>query len=256
MSICHGDYNVANKYVHIALDEANFYNAIHRIISINSILPIIEEAYWETITNQRDNLKKSLILVSLLSVIAFVGIMLIYWQKRKLKTAGKAIEQQSITLKELHEIKDAYIMQAICAKSDYLEKTDAILKKVDYRIKSKQFTDLNRVFSEFNLKEERKNLFLSFDQTFLMLFPNFIEEFNKLFDVKDRFDIDCGFGLTTELRIFALIRLGITENEEIARFLNLSVNTIYAYKAKIKAKSIVPKEDFEEFIKRIPKNNA
>lgn len=68
--------------------------------------------------------------------------------------------------------------------------------------------------------------------------------------------MDGGPGLTTELRIFALIRLGITENEEIARFLNLSVNTIYTYKAKIKSKSLVPKEDFDEYIKRIPKHNA
>ena len=147
-------------------------------------------------------------------------------------------------------------MQAICAKSDYLDKTDAILKKADYRIRSKQFTDLNRIFGEFNLKEERKNLYLSFDQTFLMLFPGFIEEFNRLFEEKDRFQVDGGPGLTTELRIFALIRLGITENEEIARFLNLSVNTIYTYKAKIKSKSLVPKEDFDEFIQRIPKHFA
>lgn len=251
-----GDYNVANRYVHIALEEANFYNASHRIVSINAILPIIEEAYLATITGQRDNLKKYLMLVSLLSVVALAGILLIYWQKRKLKTAGRAIEQQSRTLKELNEIKDAYIMQAICAKSDYLDKTDAILKKADYRIRSKQFTDLNRIFGEFNLKEERKNLYLSFDQTFLMLFPSFIEEFNRLFEEKDRFQVDGGPGLTTELRIFALIRLGITENEEIARFLNLSVNTIYTYKAKIKSKSLVPKEDFDEYIKRIPKHNA
>lgn len=166
--------------MHIALEEANFYNASHRIVSINAILPIIEEAYLATITGQRDNLKKYLMLVSLLSVVALAGILLIYWQKRKLKTAGRAIEQQSRTLKELNEIKDAYIMQAICAKSDYLDKTDAILKKADYRIRSKQFTDLNRIFGEFNLKEERKNLYLSFDQTFLMLFPSFIEEFNRL----------------------------------------------------------------------------
>lgn len=183
--------------MHWALDEANFYNASHRIISINSILPIIENAYLNIITGQRDNQKFYLCLVSLLSVCALAGIYVIFKQKNKLQKAGKAIEKQSRSLQELNEIKDAYIMEGIRAKSDYLDKTEDILKKTDYRIKSKQYKELDRIFGEFNLKEERKNLYSLFDRTFLMLF-----------------------------------------------------------KTKVKAKSCVPKEQFEEYIGRINKKNS
>lgn len=245
----------ANKYVHLALDEANFYNANHRIISINSILPIIETTYLNTIKRQRDNLRTYLWIVSLLSVCSLIGIYMILKQKDKLQKAGKAIEKQRESLKELNEIKDAYIMDGIKGKSDFLDKTEDILKKADYRIKAKQYGELNRIFGEFNLKEERKNLYSSFDRTFLMLFPSFISEYNKLFEKENQVIIKNKEGLTPELRIFALIRLGIKENEEIARFLNLSVNTIYAYKTKVKAKTTVPKELFEEYIGRIRKKN-
>lgn len=245
----------ANKYVHLALEEANFYNASHRIISINSILPIIENTYLNTIKKQRDNLRLYLWIVSLLSACALLGIYMILKQKNRLQKAGKAIEMQSASLKELNEIKDAYIMDGIRAKSDFLDKAEDILKKADYRIKAKQYNELNRIFVEFNLKEERKHLYYSFDRTFLMLFPDFITEYNKLFDSDNQIILKNEEGLTPELRIFALIRLGIKENEEIARFLNLSVNTIYAYKTKVKAKTIVPKEQFEEFISMIKKKN-
>lgn len=244
----------ANKYVQLALEEANFYNATHRIVSINAILPIIEKSYLKKIEDQRDNLKVYLWIVSLLTMGAVLGILLIYKQKIKLKQAGEAITEQSHKLRESNEIKDAYIMQAIRAKSVYLDKTEDVLKKIEARVKYKQYTELKHVFSEFNLKEERKDLFADFDRTFLMLFPDFISEYNRLFDEKDRISPDNG--LIPELRIFALIRLGITDNEEIARFLNLSVNTIYAYKTKVKAKTVVPKEKFEDFICRIPKNES
>lgn len=250
-----GYIKAANDYVHLALEEANFYNAVHRIVSINSILPIIKDSYLDIITSQRDDLKLFLILLSILSFSAISGGVLIFKQKQKLKMSEIAIRRQSDILKELHEIKDAYIWQALYAKSDYLDKTDIILKKVDKRLKLKQYSEIINIFSEFNLKEERKNLYCNFDRTFLMLFPSFVEEFNKLFDTNDRVVIEDG-SLTAELRIFALIRLGITENDKIARFLNLSVNTIYAYKTKIKAKALVPKDGFDDYIMKIPKKTT
>ena len=92
-----------------------------------------------------------------------------------------------------------------------------------------------------------------FDQTFLKLFPNFLTEYNKFFRPEDQVILDEAGNLPPELRIFALIRLGVTENERIAKFLNLSINTIYVYKARVKGKTIVPKEEFEEYIMQIKK---
>ncbi len=102
-----------------------------------------------------------------------------------------------------------------------------------------------------NLKPEREQLYLTFDMTFLKIFPGFVEQFNNLFNPEDRFTLDEKQGLPTELRIFALIRLGISDTEKIAKILDYSVNTIYTYKTRMKNKSIVENEKFEEELMKI-----
>jgi hypothetical protein len=87
----------------------------------------------------------------------------------------------------------------------------------------------------------------------MKLFPNFIEEFNSLFDEEDWIQLDSNGALPMEVRIFALMRLGIDNPAKVAEYLNISVNTIYVYKTKVKSKSIVPKEDFDSRIMSIPK---
>jgi DNA-binding CsgD family transcriptional regulator len=94
-------------------------------------------------------------------------------------------------------------------------------------------------------------MYVSFDETFLKLFPTFISSYNNLFQPNDRTHSDTGKTLTAEMRIFALIRLGIFESERIAKFLNYSVNTINTYKTKVKNKSIIPNEQFEQKIMEI-----
>ncbi|MFR9546811.1 MAG: DUF6377 domain-containing protein, partial [Rikenellaceae bacterium] len=102
-----------------------------------------------------------------------------------------------------------------------------------------------------NIKRERESFFADFDHAFLRLFPNFIVEYNALFEAADQVIIDDNTELPTEVRIFALMRLGITDNEQIAKFLDLSINTIYTYKTKVKNKTIIPKEEFERRILEI-----
>lgn len=256
-----GDIQTASKYIHVALEEANFYNARHRIISINSILPIIEKAHLNIIEAQRDELKVCLIGASILLTLFLAAVSIVYLQNRKLKQAKQSISRHMEVLSamneklaETSEIKDVYITQSLYANSSYLDKTEEILKKLNYRIKARQYNELHRINGEFNLKEERKNLFLTFDRAFLILFPNFIDEYNQLFPPEEWVSLDSNGALPPEVRIFTLIRLGITENEKIAKFLNLSINTIYSYKAKTKNKTLVPKEEFEARVMKIKKN--
>ena len=94
-------------------------------------------------------------------------------------------------------------------------------------------------------------MYTDFDETFLKLFPNFVENYNLLFAPEDRTIPKTEMSLTSEMRIFALIRLGITKPENIAKFLNYSVNTINTYKTRIKNKSSVPNDLFETKIMEI-----
>lgn len=171
----------------------------------------------------------------------------------ELSDMNQKLNQLNEKLKESNEIKNIRIAQSLYEKSEYLDKIEEILKKLDYRIKAHQYKDLYKLNNEFNLKEERKELFRTFDWNFLMLFPNFVDEYNKLFPPNESISLDANGTMPPELRIFALIRLGIDKNESIAQFLNLSMNTIYSYKAKIKKKSLIPNEEFESRIMKIKK---
>lgn len=262
-----GKIKEASRYIQISLEEANFYNARHRKMDVNSILPIIENERLNIIEEQRNNLSMFLIIVSVLSILFLMSSIINYKQNKKLKEAKQLIQDHlnelstfndklNITndkLKESNDIKDQYIIESLYGKSEYLDKTENLFKKLDNKLKARQYNDIYKLQLEYNLKSERENMYSSFDSTFFKLFPTFLEEYNKLFPDNKRINLDNNT-LTPELRIFALIRLGINDNERIAKFLNFSVNTIYTYKAKIKNKSSIPKEEFEYRIMQIKKN--
>lgn len=253
-----GDVNRANKYIRIAMEDANFYNARHRKIQISAILPIVEKERMKMIENQRNNLIIFGVVVSLLFVLLLVATVIIYKQVKRLRRARHTISDQNKNLKltnskllEANEIKDEYIVQSLYAKSEYLDRLDSLYKTINRKLKVRQYEDIHSYTKESDLKKERETMYSSFDQTFLRLFPDFIEEYNKLFRKEDITGFDPAKGLTPELRIFALIRLGIHESERIAKFLDYSVNTINTYKTKVKNKSIVPNEQFEQKIMEI-----
>ena len=98
---------------------------------------------------------------------------------------------------------------------------------------------------------EQKEFYANFDNAFLHLYPDFVTEFNRLLQPEERFIMKPGELLNTELRIFALIRLGIEDSSQIAEFLRYSVNTIYNYRAKVKNKARGSREDFEDLVRKI-----
>jgi hypothetical protein len=270
-----GNIDFASKCIQIALEDAIFYNNFGRKIEISTILPVIEKEKLNLVESAKDKLSKYLLAVSALLFIVFVLLLVILNQTKKLKKtraliqnqydelylintkldeANKELEKSGHVLKELNAIKDMYIIQSLYGKYEYIERFDNLLKKVHTKIIAKQYDDLSHLYKDFNIKKERENMYSSFDKTFLILFPNFITEYNKLFAPQDHVSLDAEGNLSPELRIFALIRLGITENEDIAKFLNISVKTVYSYKGKVKSKTIIQKEEFEYRIRNIPKD--
>ena len=260
-----GDLNHAYDYIKCSLEDAMFCNARMRTVEISKIFPIIDTAYQQKSIKQKNQLKLYLLLTAILSFLLIMTILLIYQQMKKLSatrkeinnanqqlnTLNKQLLQTNNHLKESNEIKDRYIIQSLYGKSEYIEQFDKLLKKIHTKIMAKQYDGLGSLYNDFNVKMERENMFSSFDKTFLWLFPNFIEEYNKLFAPEDHVTVDENGNLSPELRIFALMRLGVTENERIAGFLNIAVKTVYSYKSKAKAKTIIPKEDFERRITAI-----
>lgn len=272
-----GNVMFASKCIQSSLEDANFYNARHRKLEINSILPIIESEKVNIIQHQKDQLTTYLLLFSLAIIALAASLFIIYRQIKKLKHARRSIEEQynEISLintkleksyhnlentykqlEESNEIKDVYIVQSLYGKSEYIDHFENLIKKVERKVNTRQYDDLKLLYRDYNMKSERENMFSSFDKTFLILFPTFIEEFNKLFPPEEHMSLDTEGNLPPEARIFALIRLGINDNERISKFLNISVKTLYSYKYKIKVKSIVPNEEFENSVMKIKKRKT
>lgn len=253
-----GDVNRSYRYIKIALADATEYNARHRKIEVGSVLPIIEGERLSTVEKQRKQLLNFAFIVSMLSIMVISFFAIIFLQLRKLNKVKLILQETNNSLLkinshlvEANKIKEEYIGYFFNINSEYIDKIEAFQKTLHRKIISKQYNDLDNIIKNADLKKERENLFINFDKIFLKIFPNFVVEFNKLFKPEDQIVPEKGELLNPDLRIFALIRLGITDNDKIAKFLNYSVNTIYTYKTKIKNKTIVDRDQFDQKIMEI-----
>ncbi|WP_296145372.1 DUF6377 domain-containing protein [uncultured Flavobacterium sp.] len=247
----------ANKYINLAMDDATFYDARHRKIEISSILPIIEKAQLNKVNEKNDMLEKIVILLTVLALIIILFLVVIFKQlkeknaaKKVMATSFEKLQEMNVSLSEANSIKEEYITYFIKATSDLINKIDHIQKSTIQKIISKKTDEVISSLKKYDVKKERETLFHQFDMIFLKLFPTFITDFNALFPPDHKSIIKKGELLNTELRIFALHRLGIQDSNQIADFLELSVSTIYTYKTRIKSKSDF-KEVFEEKIMAI-----
>lgn len=253
-----GDIKRAYTYTKQALDDANYYGARHRKIQVGRILPIVEEEKINTVERQKKALLRYLIAAILLSITILIFIFITLRQVKKLKKAENIISKKNKellktnqTIVEANKIKDKYIGYYFSNNSTYIDKIESLKNSIEQNLEHKKLDNIRYIVNKINLKKERASLYQEFDRAFLSLFPNFINDFNTLFEEKDKIQPEGNGLLNTHLRIFALIRLGITENDKIAKILEFSVNTIYAYKTKIKNKSIVPNDEFDKHIMKI-----
>lgn len=260
-----GDNEKAYKYIRMAMADAEYYGARHRQFEVGILLPIIEGKQLMMVEKQKNVIITYAAVVTLLIFIIVGFIVVVGKQNKKLQLAQAIISEANDTLqktnleltevntaiREANRIKDEYIGYYFNINSDYIDKIERFKKSVSQRLTLGRYDDIKQIINKIDLKKEREDLSVSFDRVFIKLFPNFLKEFNNLFDEKDRIILPEGQLLNTELRIFALIRLGIHDNDRIAKVMNFSVNTIYAYKTRIKNKSYIPNDEFEDKIMAI-----
>lgn len=237
-----GDTERAYTYIHTALADADFYNARHRKLSINPILPIIEQARMDAITRQKNQMAMIIWLCIMLIAVLLAGAFIILKQYRKIK-------RRSNQLREANRIKEEYIGHSFYVNSEYIAEVEELYKTIHQKIVAHQYDDLRDVSRLSKVNKKRESMYESFDKCFLKLFPSFVIEYAKLFP--EGYIDPNATALTPEMRIFALIRLGINDSERISKFLNYSVHTIYTYKTRVKTKSIVTNEEFEARIKSV-----
>ena len=166
--------------------------------------------------------------------------------------ANNELNSLNQELFESNHVKEQYIANFLGICSNYIDKLDKYRKMVNKQIIAKKVKELFESTKSTQLIEnEIGEYYKNFDNTFLSIYPGFVKELNELLHEKERIKLKNGELLTTELRIFALIRLGISDSSTIAKLLRYSVNTIYNYRVKIKNKAAVDRDDFENYVKKI-----
>jgi len=254
-----GDIDRAYQYIKFSLEDANFYNARLRNIQISNTLPIIEKTYQIKSEKQKNELKISLLFISTLALLLFGALGYIYKQMKRLTKArnelgviNNQLKSLNVELAEANHIKEEYIAHFLGICSTYIDKLESYRKMVNKKISGGQVAELLKIAKSSDVIEnELKDFYTNFDNTFLHLYPRFVEEFNNLLVKEERIILKKGELMNTELRIFALIRLGIDDSSKIANLLRYSVNTIYNYRAKVKNKALGSREDFESLVMKI-----
>lgn len=269
-----GDINRANAYIKCAMEDATFCKARFRTLEISETLPIITAAYDIKAKQERASLVKYLILISILSVILIISFVYIWQQLKKLSAAKKSIKKmynKSVSmnedmhimnenlnelnkkLSESNQVKEEYIGSVFNLCSTYIDKMETYRTNINRKLKVGQTAEAIKITSATLVTDELKEFFRNFDAIFLNLYPNFIEEFNLLLQPDGQIIPKAGDILTPELRVFALVRLGISDSSKIASFLHYSPQTVYNYKLKIRSKLSVSKDEFASKILQIGK---
>lgn len=263
----------AFRYITISLNDALFYNAKLRPWQIANVIPMIEKSYQESMARQQRHTHNYLIVAVILAT-ALLGIcLLVAWlyhrsqlTRRKIEQMHRQIKEYNASLSQSNEkarimnaalieantVKEEYIGLFLSMCSNYIEKLMSYQRNVRRKLAAGKIAELKAESSSSEVIDaELESFYEMFDNAFLQLYPNFVEEFNSLLKPSSRIELKKGERLNTELRIFALIRLGITDSSRIAALLRYSVNTIYNYRARIKNNAAGSRDDFEEAIKTI-----
>jgi hypothetical protein len=246
-----GDITHAAAYIHQALADALLFNTRQRQLEAGVVLPIIESERISMIEKQRNTVIWVSACIALLAVLLVVAVFWLWKIMRHLHLAQKSVQEANERLTEANKIKEEYIGYFFSQNSEFIEKLGEIKKWVSDKATARAYDDLRNFPKNLNIQRERDKMYERFDQIFLKLFPNFVSDFNKLLKPEGKIVLQKGELLNTDLRIYALMRLGIRENEKIAAFLDYSVNTIYTYKSKIKNKSIYPNEELKKRLMEI-----
>lgn len=275
-----GDTDRAFAYVECSWKCISQFSTHKRSWVVTPILTTISQDYRSKLSRANDTLKGFTIAIGVLLLFLLVALVIVLREKRVTTRARAELKRANEELSKLNEelsqvngelsnvngelsqvnarlvdsnrVKDQYITDFFHICSGYIDKMDSYRLRINRNLKANQVREVLKFTSSEQLREdEHRQLMAHFDTVFLNLFPTFIDDFNALLRPEERQQPKTPGALNTLLRIFALIRLGITESSSIAEFLNYSPNSIYAYRARVKNGAIGEREKFEAQVLQI-----
>lgn len=252
------DLEKANRYINYSMNDAMFYNNRLRMLEIAKKFPPIVNTYQNKWIEKNKVLVRSVYFISFLSVMLLIAMLYIFRQFKLLNRQRAVVTDMNIRLKKLNSellktnrTREEYVSLFLDLCASYIDKLNKYQDLVKRKVKAKQIDDLLKMANSSKMTDsDARQFFVNFDTAFVTLYPNFVSEFNNL--LKEGEEIIPGKGdiLNTELRIFALVRLGIKDSSRIATLLFYSPQTIYNYRTAVKNKA-KNREEFEEQVKSL-----
>lgn len=281
-----GDIDRAYSYMDYCLNKAISYPNRVKAYLLSESMNEVNQAYQQRERDQQRRVTLFLILTSILAAILLLSLLFNLLLNRKLRRQGRSLDVTNKTLskniaelnetqkalneantrlqslitdlksknEELNEanyVKEEYICNIFTICSGYINQMAEFKKNIHLKALTKKYQEIANDTEDFDMKAEFREFYRSFDQVFLHIYPDFVNDFNELLQPDKRIYPKEGELLNTELRIYALIRLGITDSVKIAEFLHCSAQTIYNNRFRVRNRAIIPKKDFADTVRRL-----
>lgn len=272
-----GEINRAYDYIQRSLKDAIDCKARLRTIGMAKMIPIINDTYDIKMQKEQRQLYIAMVSVIILAIVLLISVYYIYKKLKELAAARRLLRQMNknltevnkqisqvnqnlntvnIELVEASKVKEEYIGYVFNMCSLYIDKLDQFRKKVNRQLKGGLVEDcIKQTNSTSLVQNELKEFYKGFDTVFLNIFPHFVEEFHTLLKEGETVYPKDGELLSPELRIYALVRLGINDSVKIASFLHYSPQTVYNYRLKVRSKSFIDRKDFPLKVQQLGKNS-
>lgn len=261
-----GDVERAYRYISFASQCANTFGARQRKWQVAPLMAYLADKYKAASEQSHARLLLSILALSIFFIIALVLLFIAIRQRNHVKQTRNLLYESNARLKDSNErlaesieqladsnrVKEEYIGRFLEMCSLYVNRMDLFKKRSARYLKSRQYAELERlIHGKGDNDEDAVELYKNFDSAFIHLFPHFVDDLNRLLRPDAQLSAEKDGQLSTSIRIFALIRLGINDSSKIAEFLHYSVNTIYNYRARVKKGALGNKDDFENKVKMI-----
>lgn len=281
-----GDIDRVYKYVGYCLEKAISYPNRVKAVGLSEVMENINKAYRERNETQKRRTTGFLIAICILAAVLTAATVVIFRQVNRLKRQSARLHESNVTLNrnieelntthlelneanrrlkelisdlkvkndELNEanyVKEEYIGSIFSICSNYINKLAELKKNIHLKVLQKKYGEIENETEDFDMRSELKGFYRSFDTVFLHIYPDFVADFNALLQDDKKIVPKEGELLNTELRIYALIRLGITDSVKIAEFLHCSPQTVYNNRFRVRNKTVLPKEQFVEAVRNL-----
>lgn len=284
-----GDLDRANSYISYATECALQYKSRSRLKRLTELQATISGEYEARNADQKKQLGTQMKIMTGFVVLLLIALGAIVLQFRRLRKSKRQLDEANVhlsthvselqdareqlaaaneslsklyasvkedaqELSRVNEAKEKYIADIFAICSDYISKLDEFRKKINRMIMAGHFDEVRQLTKSPELSHaEIKELYANFDRIFLQIYPDFVADFNKLLRPEERIELKKNELMNTELRIYALVRLGLNDSVKISRFLHCSVQTVYNTRLRIRNKAIVPREDFANIVQSLGK---